>query len=87
MSKAGSGRCHAALNWALLQSVWQRCSIRDDVGFVGAGGIGTELSHVISVYSDDRVGAVLILIVLTVTAIELLSERLRHSLIGKEALK
>lgn len=57
------------------------------VGFVGAGGIGAELSHVISFYSDDRVTAVLILIVLTVTAIDLLSERLRHSLIGKEALK
>ena len=57
------------------------------VGFVGAGGIGAELSHVISFFSDDRVTAVLILIVLTVTAIDLLSERLRHALIGKEALK
>lgn len=57
------------------------------VGFVGAGGIGAELSHVISFFSDDRVTAVLILIVLTVTAIDLLSERLRHALIGKEALR
>ncbi len=57
------------------------------VGFVGAGGIGAELSHVISFYSDDRVTAVLILIVLTVTMIDLLSERLRHALIGKEVLK
>jgi phosphonate transport system permease protein len=57
------------------------------VGFVGAGGIGAQLSHVISFFSDDRVTAVLILIVLTVTAIDLLSERLRHALIGKEALK
>jgi phosphonate transport system permease protein len=31
------------------------------VGFVGAGGIGQELNHVISFYSDDRVTAVLIL--------------------------
>ena len=57
------------------------------VGFVGAGGIGAELSHTISFYSDDRVTAVLLLVVLLVTAIDLLSERVRHSLIGKEALK
>ncbi|ATX64825.1 phosphonate ABC transporter, permease protein PhnE [Roseinatronobacter bogoriensis] len=57
------------------------------VGFVGAGGIGAELSHTISFYSDDRVTAVLLLVVLTVTAIDLLSERARHSLIGKESLK
>lgn len=57
------------------------------VGFVGAGGIGAELNHVISFYSDDRVTAVLLLVVLTVTAIDLMSERARHALIGKEALK
>lgn len=57
------------------------------VGFVGAGGIGAELSHTISFYSDDRVTAVLLLVVLLVTAIDLLSERARHTLIGKEALK
>lgn len=57
------------------------------VGFVGAGGIGAELSHTISFYSDDRVTAVLLLVVMTVTAIDLLSERARHSLIGKESLK
>ncbi|SUZ31800.1 Phosphate-import permease protein PhnE [Roseibaca ekhonensis] len=57
------------------------------VGFVGAGGIGAELSHVISFFSDDRVTAVLLLVVLLVTAIDLLSERARHALIGKEALK
>jgi phosphonate transport system permease protein len=57
------------------------------VGFVGGGGIGSELSHVISFYSDDRVTAVLILVVLTVTLIDLVSERARHALIGKESLK
>lgn len=57
------------------------------VGFVGAGGIGSELSHTISFYSDDRVTAVLLLVVLTVTCIDLLSERLRHKLIGKESLR
>ncbi|MDO5659166.1 MAG: phosphonate ABC transporter, permease protein PhnE [Paracoccus sp. (in: a-proteobacteria)] len=54
------------------------------VGFVGAGGIGQELNRVISLYSDDRVVAVLLLIVLTVTIIDLLSERLRTHFIGKE---
>ncbi|MFU8899506.1 phosphonate transport system permease protein [Roseinatronobacter thiooxidans] len=57
------------------------------VGFVGAGGIGAELSHTISFFSDDRVTAVLLLVVLTVTAIDLLSERVRHRLIGKESLR
>lgn len=54
------------------------------VGFVGAGGIGAELNRVISLYSDDRVVAVLILIVLTVTVIDLISERLRTHFIGQE---
>lgn len=56
------------------------------VGFVGAGGIGQELNHVISFFNDDRVMAVLIMIVLLVTCIDLLSERLRTRLIGKENL-
>ena len=54
------------------------------VGFVGAGGIGQELNKVISFYSDDRVMAVLILIVVTVTLIDLLSEQIRTRIIGKE---
>lgn len=57
------------------------------VGFVGAGGIGAELNRVISFYSDDRVLAVLILIVVTVTAIDLISERARTHFIGKENLQ
>jgi len=57
------------------------------VGFVGAGGIGAQLNHVICFYSDDRVTAVLLLVVLTVTIIDLISERARHTLIGKESLK
>lgn len=57
------------------------------VGFVGAGGVGQELNHVISFYSDDRVTALLLMVVLTVTIIDLISERARHALIGKESLK
>ena len=56
------------------------------VGFVGAGGIGMELNRVISLYSDDRVVAVLLLVVALVTLIDLFSERLRTHFIGKENL-
>ena len=56
------------------------------IGFVGAGGIGQELNRVISFYSDDRVMAVLILVILTVTVIDLISERIRHRFIGRENL-
>jgi phosphonate transport system permease protein len=54
------------------------------IGFVGAGGIGAELNRVISFYSDDRVLAVLILVVLMVTVIDLISEDIRHRFIGME---
>ncbi len=57
------------------------------VGFVGAGGIGAELNQVISFHSDDRVTAVLLLVVLTVTCIDLVSERARHAMIGKESMR
>jgi phosphonate transport system permease protein len=55
------------------------------VGFVGAGGFGEELNRTISFYSDDRVLAVLILVVVTVTLIDLLSERVRERFIGTES--
>lgn len=54
------------------------------VGFVGAGGIGQELNKTISFYNDDRVLAVLILIILMVTVIDLISERARLHFIGRE---
>ena len=54
------------------------------IGFVGAGGIGQELNRVISFYSDDRVLAVLIMVVLMVTVIDLVSERIRLGYIGRE---
>lgn len=56
------------------------------MGFVGAGGIGMELMTAVrSLYYED-ISAILILIVLTVTAIDIGCERLRHALIGKDAL-
>jgi phosphonate transport system permease protein len=54
------------------------------MGFVGAGGIGMELiTAVRSLYYED-ISAILILIVATVSLIDIGCERLRHALIGRE---
>ena len=55
------------------------------IGFVGAGGIGQELYTVISRNYYEEIGAIILLIVLTVTAIDLASERLRNLVIGARA--
>jgi phosphonate transport system permease protein len=52
------------------------------IGFVGAGGIGSELKRVIGFNIYEEVSAICILILLIVVAIDLLSERVRHRLIG-----
>ncbi|MBN8872326.1 MAG: phosphonate ABC transporter, permease protein PhnE [Rhodospirillales bacterium] len=52
------------------------------IGFVGAGGIGQELYSVISFNYYQEIGAIVVLIVLAVFAIDLVSERLRHRVIG-----
>jgi phosphonate transport system permease protein len=52
------------------------------IGFVGAGGIGQELYSVISFNYYQEIGAIVLLIVLTVSAIDLTSERLRRAVIG-----
>jgi phosphonate transport system permease protein len=49
------------------------------IGFVGAGGIGQELYSVISFNYYQEIGAIIVLIVLTVSAIDLTSERLRRA--------
>ncbi len=57
------------------------------MGFVGAGGIGMELMTAVrSLYYED-ISAILILIVLTVTLIDMGCEKLRHWLIGQETLE
>ena len=57
------------------------------MGFVGAGGIGMELiTAVRSLYYED-ISAILILIVATVSVIDISCERLRHALIGRETLE
>lgn len=53
------------------------------IGFVGAGGIGQELYTVISFNYYQEISAVIVLIILAVSLIDLLSERLRHYAIGR----
>ena len=53
------------------------------VGFVGAGGIGHDLFTAVQLLYFSDVGAILLIIVATIMAIDMLSERFRHSAIGK----
>jgi phosphonate transport system permease protein len=52
------------------------------IGFVGAGGIGEEIRTVISFNYYEEISAIVVLVILTVTMIDLVSERLRHRVIG-----
>lgn len=54
------------------------------IGFVGAGGIGQELYYVINFNFYEEVSALVLLIVATVTCVDLLSARVRHHFIGAE---
>lgn len=54
------------------------------MGFVGAGGIGQELLVAIRNFYYSDVSAILLMIVLTVFAIDLGTEKLRHRLIDGE---
>jgi len=54
------------------------------MGFVGAGGIGQELLVSIRKFYYSDVSAILLLLIVTVMAIDLITERLRHTLIGQE---
>ena len=55
------------------------------VGFVGAGGIGHDLFTSIQLLYFSDAGAILLIIVATIMLIDILSERFRHSAIGKAA--
>ncbi len=52
------------------------------IGFVGAGGIGQELYTVISFNYYQEISAILVLILVSVSAIDLLSERIRRRVAG-----
>ncbi len=53
------------------------------VGFVGAGGIGHDLFTSVQLLYFSDAGAILLIIVATIMAIDILSERFRHRAIGK----
>ena len=53
------------------------------IGIVGAGGIGLHLSEQIRTYEWDTVAFLILMILVTVAAIDWLSGRLRHAVIGK----
>ena len=57
------------------------------VGFVGAGGIGQELYTAISFNYYEDVSAIVLMVVATIMVIDLICERLRHAIIGKENLQ
>jgi phosphonate transport system permease protein len=56
------------------------------IGFVGAGGIGQELMFVIRQFVYQDISAIVLLIILTVTIIDISCEKLRHRIIGEEVL-
>jgi phosphonate transport system permease protein len=56
------------------------------VGFVGAGGIGQELLQVVRQFILRDVSAIALLIIATVMVADVVSERLRHTLIRGEVL-
>lgn len=53
------------------------------VGFVGAGGIGHDLFTSVQLLYFADAGAILLIIVATIMLIDMLSEKFRHSAIGK----
>jgi phosphonate transport system permease protein len=52
------------------------------MGFVGAGGIGQDLIEAIRKFYYPDVSAILVLIIITVTLIDLVTERIRHRFIA-----
>ena len=57
------------------------------VGFVGAGGIGQELYQAIGLNYYEDVSAIVLMIVVTITLIDLTCEKIRHRIIGRETLQ
>jgi phosphonate transport system permease protein len=57
------------------------------LGIVGAGGIGEELYLAVRQFEYPDISAILVLILLTVALIDQLCIRLRHRILGAEALR
>jgi phosphonate transport system permease protein len=71
----------AFLSYALLRF---EINVRSSavLGFVGAGGIGQELYTVIRQFIYVDISAIVLLLIATVTVIDLVCERVRHRVIG-----
>ncbi len=54
---------------------------------VGAGGIGQELYTAISFNYYEDVSAIVLMVVATIMVIDLICERMRHWIIGKDSLQ
>ncbi|MBT9289770.1 phosphonate ABC transporter, permease protein PhnE [Prosthecodimorpha staleyi] len=54
------------------------------MGYVGAGGIGQDLVEAIRKFYYTDVSAILLMIIITVVAIDMLTETLRHRVLGAE---
>lgn len=52
------------------------------IGFVGAGGIGQELFFVIRQFIFTDISAIIIMLIVVVSAIDMVCEKLRHQVIG-----
>jgi len=57
------------------------------IGIVGAGGIGLQLSEQIRTYDFDQVAFAIIMILVTVAAIDWISGKLRFAIIGRRAVE
>ncbi|MFC0408338.1 phosphonate ABC transporter, permease protein PhnE [Roseomonas elaeocarpi] len=55
------------------------------LGFVGAGGIGQDLLEAIRKFYYNDVSAILLMIIVAVMLLDMLTEKVRHRLIGTEA--
>lgn len=53
------------------------------IGIVGAGGIGLHLAEMIRTFEWDRVSFIILIVLVTVAAIDYLSTRLRLAIIGR----
>lgn len=53
------------------------------IGIVGAGGIGLYLAEMIRTYEWDRVAFIILMILVTVAAIDFVSSRLRLAIVGE----
>ena len=56
------------------------------IGFVGAGGIGQELMFVIRQFVYTDISAIVLMIILTVSIIDISCEKIRHRIIANEVL-